>query len=620
MSLAGTLDTPYAGVLGTASSTASATTTEVPGKFDVALDGHGYLVDELADLQGFRNQHFSRESVPMLRAQADTAPTPAEQSINRESLWRRSQESWHHGSGQNYLDRSDSDSQRFRTSKGVNVWNKWTLSLLNDTTLARASANTNLRLTSAGSHMYAADGNSLLYTTDMTAFTTVTGTPGSACNWITTDGYTIYAAYATALYTTTRGAASAASFSTGYASNISVVGYVKGRLMVAAANSIWNITASGAVGAAPLLAHPNSDFTWVGFAEGPGFIYAAGYSGTRSLLYKITIQPDGTALTAPSVAGELPTGETIRTVRGYLGTLLVGTDLGFRLGTTDAAGNITFGSLITTTSPVLNFEPADRFVWYGLTNYDSTSTGLGRMDLSQFTQPLTPSYASDLMATGQGSVTSVSSFGTGRVFAVSGAGLFVQSATVVPSGVLSGGRITYGVADDKVAMYLDLRHQPLAGTVSAQLLANDTTSLSIGSSTVAGSVSSQYALSARQTRAEYFEVTVTLSRATTTVGPIVTRTTLRAYPAPSRSFQYTVPLILQSKIDTRDGAVHHYDVGAERDFLEDLVKTSRLITYQEGTRSFQVVVDDFKWVPIKPGKPGALFDGTFVVMMKEQLQ
>ena len=94
-----------------------------------------YMLDLAADLNGFRGQHFSRESQPVLRAQADTGSTPGEQSINREDLWRRAQESWHHGAGQVYLDRADSDSSRFLSSKGVNVWDKWALSLLHDTTL-----------------------------------------------------------------------------------------------------------------------------------------------------------------------------------------------------------------------------------------------------------------------------------------------------------------------------------------------------------------------------------------------------------------------------------------------------------------------------------------------------
>lgn len=53
-------------------------------------------------------------------------------------MWRRSQVSWHHGCGQNVADRKDSAPYRFDTSKGVNVWNKYQLTLLNETSLAQA--------------------------------------------------------------------------------------------------------------------------------------------------------------------------------------------------------------------------------------------------------------------------------------------------------------------------------------------------------------------------------------------------------------------------------------------------------------------------------------------------
>ena len=623
MSLAVRLDSPLHSALSGATSGSAATTTDVPGKYDVAIAGHGYMLDMEADLQGFRGEHFARSSVPILRAQADTADTPAEQSINRESAWRKSQESWHHGAGQVYFDRNDSDPYRFHTSKGVDVWSKWNVSLLNDTSRIRASANTNLRLTSAGTHMYLADGNSLLFTTDMAAFTAVTGTPASACNWVTSDGYNIYAAYGTAVYSAIRGGAAASSFSTGFPATVNIVGYLKGRLMVGAGPSLYNVVTSGAAPAA-LMTHANSDFTWVGFADGPGFIYAAGYSGSRSFIYKVTILPDASALNAPSVAGELPIGETVRSVKGYLGFLIVGTDRGFRLASPDSSGNLTFGQLIKTPSPVLNFEPADRFVWYGLSNYDGTSTGLGRMDLSVFTSTLTPAYASDLMVTGQGAVTSVSSSSGGlRVFAVSGLGFYLEdSAHLVASGQFTTGQITYGVADDKVAMYLDLRHKPLAGQVTVDMLANSLTSLTLGSSTDPNTTASRYALNAQQTRAETFELTVTLFRDTGVFGPTVTRTTLRAYPAPSRSFKYVVPLRLHNTVSDLNDVETPVDVEMERAFLEGLVASQELITYQEGSLAYSVVVEDCDWIPVKSSRSGRDygFEGTFVVTLKEQKQ
>lgn len=616
MSILAGFDTAFDAAFGSGASQS----TTVPGKWEVALNGHGYRVDHAQDLNGFRGTHFDRKSAPVLRNQADVGASPGENSINREDLWRRAQETWHLGAGQTYLDRANSDNARFSTSKGVNVWSMWQATLLPTTSNQRASANTNLRLTAAGTYTYLADGNSLLFTSDITAnpvvWTTVTGTPASSLLWLTSDGYTIYAAYAGGVYTTTRGAAAATLYNSLISS---VLGYVKGRVMAANLNSIYNIT-SGATPTA-LLTHANTDFTWVGFAEGPAHIFAAGYSGARSLIYKISIQPDGTALAAPSVAGELPTGESIAAIKGYAGVLLIGTNLGVRTASIDSTGNLSIGPLIATTSTVLNFEPTDRFVWYGLTNYDSASSGMGRLDLSKFTSPLVPAYASDLMATGQGAVLSISTNQSRKIFTVSGLGVFVEGTTLVPSGTLTSGRITYGIADDKVAMYLDLRTTPLVGTIDANLAYNGGTAGLIGSHNQAAQIRPSYPVPAGQPRGEFFELTLTLNRAVaTTTGPTLTRYTLRSYPAPNRSFTFTVPLILHNTVDDLNESPENYDVSAERAFLEDLCKTQALVTYQEGDQSYTVLLDDFIWIPIKQNNRLSNYEGTFVAQLKEVTQ
>ena len=415
------------------------------------------------------------------------------------------------------------------------------------------------------------------------------------------------------MYATTVGAATASAYNT---LPCTLLTYVKGRLMAANGPSIYNIT-SAAVPSA-LLTQANTDFQWVGFAEGPGFIFAAGFSGTRSLIYKIGLTTDGTALTAPIVAGELPTGETVRSVKGYLGFLLVGTDIGLRLASIDGSGNLTFGSLISTPAPVQNFEPADRFVWFGYSNYDGSSTGLGRVDLSVFTQPLTPAYASDVMATGQGAVVSISSTSNRRAFAVSGVGVFVENLTYVPSGTLNTGRITYGISDDKVAMFLDLRHAPLTGTVGASLQVGGGSSVTMGTSSAAGSTSNAYPLNAQQSRAEYFNLALTLTRdATTLLAPTVTRLTLRSYPAPSRSFRFTVPVLLHTRVRDLGGNDQYMNPQDERDFLEGLCRSQALFAYQEGNAGYTVLLDDVTWVPIKQTGDLGSFDGTLVLRLKE---
>src|SRR5439155_2376386 len=92
-------------------------------------------------------QAWTHESIPMLRALYDPNPTPSEASLNAQGLWRRAQDSWHEGAGQTFRDRDASGSAyRFRSSKGVDVWTRYQIGLLKDTSRIASSSNTNLSM------------------------------------------------------------------------------------------------------------------------------------------------------------------------------------------------------------------------------------------------------------------------------------------------------------------------------------------------------------------------------------------------------------------------------------------------------------------------------------------
>lgn len=605
MSLAVLLDAPYF--------TGASTSAEVPGRYDVSLAGRGYMID-----LDEKNPQFTRASIPLLRNQADTGGSPGEQSLSPEELWRRSASSWDHGAGQTYADREGSDPARFRSSKGMDVWERWALKLLPDTASKRTSANTNLALITAGTYLYLTDGTSLLYTQSLSGtptWTAVTGGPAPASSSLASNGFDVWTAHAASgVYKTTRGAATTASYATG---TVSLVGYVKGRLMAANANSLYNITAAGALPAA-LYTQPNTDFVWVGFAEGNTSIYAAGYSGDKSLIYRTAVKADGTALDIPVVAGELPDGEIVRSVQGYLGFLLVGTDKGVRFCSADTSGNLTIGSLTPTASAVNCFEGQEKYVWFGWTNYDTVSTGLGRMDLSTFIFPLTPAYASDLMATGQGAVLSVQTFTNLRVFAVSGVGVFAEGTTKVPSGTLSSGLITYGIPDTKVSVFLDIRLRSSAGTHGASVSADSAAFASVGTRTV----SSTDPFQVGQTSGETFEVRTELARSATdtTTGPIVTRVTLRSYPRPRRGEVFTVPLLLHEQMVDRTDSTIAINPANELATLLTLQASRALFTYQVGVASYTVLLDDSQFTYSHRTQDGKGWNGTLLVRLKALAQ
>lgn len=604
--------------------TGAGTSSEVPGIYPVGLAGRGYMID-------LKSNQYKRKSIPILRSQADISNLPGEGTINPEDLWRRSQESWHAGAGQTYLDRITgaspytrqySESSRFRTSKGVDVWTKWQLSLLPDTVQSRSSANSNLYLVNAGTRLYLTDGQSTYYTTDVTAgsvtWTAVTGTPAQTAQGIASDGFNVWISYAGAngVYSTNTGSGAASAYVTAAASG--PIGYVKGRLMLANANVLYNIIAGGAL-PTPLLTHPNTGFTWVGFAEGPGQIYAAGFAGDKSLIYRTAIKPDGTALDVPVVAGELPDGEIIRSIQGYLGYVVVGTDLGVRFATVDGQGNLQFGQLIAA-GVCKCFEPQDRFVWFGWKNFDTVSTGLGRLDLSLFTAPLTPAYASDLMVTGQGDVLSAATVFHGasalnrRVFTVSGLGVYTQSDNKVASGTVDSGFMTYGIPDIKIGMYADVRTEALpSGTSIEILLSIDSgTFTSLGSSGIAGITG--LTSPAGQIQGRRFELRVKLT-GTTTFSPTIVRSTFRSYPAPNRGHQWVIPLLFYENLDI--GAQRSLSPRDELNFIDSLIQDRRLVTYQEGLENHVVFVEDYEFTPYNPTLDGTFWNGTCVISIKE---
>lgn len=598
------------------------TSSEVPGKYPIGINGTGYFLDE----QAFAELE-ARATIPVLRTQADQSNVPGLQSLNPEDLWRRDVESWHHGAGQAALDRENteqsSDPARFRSSKGVDVWTKWQLSLLPATQQALSSANTNLRLAATDSRLYVTDGTALKYTSSVTAgppasWTSVTSYSATAASSIASDGFKVYTANGSdGCYRTDTSTGAATKFVTTAVATDAVMGVAKARLMLGTSNSLYNITDLAGPAALPtaLFTHQNTAWKWVGFAEGPNSIYAAGYAGDKSYIYRTGIKQDATGLDAPVVAGELPDGEVVRSIQGYLGFLLVGTDKGVRLAALDSAGNLQFGRLVSTSSSVLCFEPQDRFVWFGWTNYDATSTGLGRIDLSVFTEPLVPAYASDLMVTAQATVQSVVTFGTVRVFTVSGSGVWTESTSKVSSGTLDSGVLSYGLVDDKIATFVDVRHLtvPAGASIDVSLATDGDSFTDLGSDVNTTTLTT---FNANEARGETFELRLTLARATdTTTGPTVKRETLRSFPSVRRSQQFLVPILLAEQHAGAGGGsdVYLQNVAVARQELFDLALSPQILVYQEGFESWSVLCKDVTWRPTHLGSTG--WNGTVVLKL-----
>lgn len=597
--------------------TGTGATQLVPYVFPVAVNGRAYPLD-------MKSGQFSRQFDARVRDSVDQSTEPGEAAINPQGLWRRSQSSWHYGAGQEYSDTADAEAYRFYESKGVDVWTRGQLSLLRDTSIAYSSANTNLYMATADSRIYGTDGQNVKFTTDWSTFTTVTGTAASNLYSITSDGYNVFYSYANGdIDQTNAGVTTSSAYITGIEAG--TLRYVRGRLMVAGQGAdkhkIWNITTapgSNANNPGALYTHPNTNFTWEGFAGGQNHIYCAGHAGNKSLIYKTQIKADGTALDIPTVAGELPFGEIVTTLDAYLGYILIGLENGLRFCSADGDGNLIIGPLIRTGTSVQSFAPIGQYVYFGWTNYDSTSTGLGRLDISRQVVTNQPAYASDLMATGQGTVLDVHEFNGDPVFTVSGLGAYrPHSTNLVASGTLDSGIYRWGVPDAKFIPKWDMRTEPLNGTVSLAVASDSGSFEAVGTQSTQGSLDSTF--DGFETKVYEASAQLTLTRSSTdaTVGPVITRWMGRAYAAPLRSQIFSVPLLLHHRINIRDRE-YYFDVDDELSRLRDLVENPRVVTYQENTDTYSVVVEDVRWIPLDSAHSHNEWDwdGTCVVIMR----
>lgn len=641
--------------------TGSSVSAEVPWSWDVSLDGYNFAVDwHHVDYVGLREGSYTVTSVPVVRTQADTSSEPGEQSLNPEGPWRRAAESWHSGAGQTWQDRKESDPFRFNTSKGINPWTLYELSLLNDTAVSAASSASNQYLAVAGSSLYRTDTTTVYSTADgnswaqvpvdatvtpnaisakssvptlapaiptatanatvqvnpVTAFARVpragvsaTALPAASISAIATDGTDVYVGYGTGgIYT------GSTTISQWVTNTVDLVRFCNGRVICADGPNLYNPTQAGVL-PAPLAVNVPASWTWTDAVSGATFIYASGYAGTQSAIYSIGLKSDGSVLDAPQVAATMLPGEKVNGLVNYQGFIVALLDQGVRFAQADASsGALTFGALIPTSSAVLCGSTWDRFIWYGLTNYDTVSTGLGRLDPRTFTSDLTPAYASDLMVTGQGAVTSTCVFNGKHYLAVSGLGVYRETSTPVTTGTVTSGRITYDLPDAKNALFIDLLHQPLTGSIEIDLAVEDATPVVIGVSNQQGTVSSGE-LGCGQRAGRWFTHTATL-KSSGGVSPVLSRVTLHVWAAPHRTRSINVPLLFNESIEV-GGTEKLFDCAEAEAKINALLEEGRYVNFQSGEINTRVFVFDTNFIRTKMTSDKTGHEGTFVVMLRE---
>ena len=320
-------------------------------------------------------------------------------------------------------------------------------------------------------------------------------------------------------------------------------------------------------------------------------------------------------------------------VKSYLNFIFVGTNRGIRMTqtlsvydpTATATGDLKSGPLIPNilqpvTLPVTAIVGDGRYVWFAWNNYDSSSTGLGKLDLSTYIKgdPLAPAYASDLMVTGQGVINSLDwdPFDNVPLMAINGLGIYAPYASneggnasvyqYVPNGTINSGIFSYGIPDKKIPVFFDygaIAPASSGTSVSAFVDIDPKDEDAAGEQPIpsypqnGNTDLSEFPVPSYQ--AEQFAVSVQLSsNYNNTQTPILHRWTLKAWPAAVSGTEISVVAQLFS-VAVVDGMETYVDPYDTYSWLEARRRSQEILTYQEGPLTVQCVVDSLDWLPHK---------------------
>ena len=596
--------------------------------YDVAIGGLPFLY-AINDARP-----YIRQTAPFRKEQFDNQTEPGEQSLT--GWWIRSQMSFHSGSGINFYDPATTDEvghYRFAASRNLDVWTKGQVTLLKETanmtnvtsgiykiiSVIDGSTNKILGWTPANTTInnYTASGTAVTYTHAVTAGL------DTATLAIATDGTNLFIADNDHIYTgpiSTPTAGYSEYYNTG--SEKVVLAWVKQRLVACIGVSVYELTnAKGTSHSLPTAAytHPNADWTWTSISESGSAIYAAGYAGGNSAIYKFTLSTAGVmpTLTSGVIAAQLPIGEIVNKIEYYLGYLMIGTNKGVRAAQiSETDGSISYGPLIIEESNgVYDFAFRDKFVW--ATGSVDGYAGLYRIDLSNELSPLRFAYATDAYLEGvTGYATSVDFVGnTNQIaFTTSGSnGIAIQSATVLAtSGYLTTGYIRYGTLEPKNFKRLLGRGDFTYGSITLETVDKD--GIEYDHISYDSSISPiEVATSQPESAQEYVAYKFIMYRDATTssLGPIFKGYQAKATIATPRQRVMKFPVYCFDVETDRYNVQVGYEGRAQTRLLtlEELEENGDVLIWQDLTtgEQRQVVIEQISFTRMTP--PDKRFDG-----------
>lgn len=615
------------------------------GLYGLQDDAYDYALAGMPFLSATQDSRPYTERMAEIRKQQfDNFAEPGEQSL--QGWWLRSQSTFTGGAGILYQD-PDTDNQfnfRFADSLGIDSWTAGELSLLRQSVLGTATVKTPLIArgfvdTTGVDSYWLVRSDELRKVTDA-ADTAVIGITGNAISDITSSGKRYFIARTTGVWSGVDAAAPAQLY-TDVLNATAIIEFLKGRLVFAHNNNVYQLVTSAAAIAIPagalVYTHEDTAWTWKSITDGPTAIYAAGDSGTTSEIHKFSPTLSATGVPELAWAGvtaTMPAGEIINTIYQYVGSFVgIATNKGFRIGDIDNNGDISYGPLL--------FEPAggcnaitgfDRFMFVGSTNAHDGSSGLFRVDLGssvqeQTTRAVRYAYARDIYLSGQNAaITSVTMFGKSdrKVYTITGAGAAREQATeLLPIGTLDTGRIRFNTEEPKLYKFFSIRTpSPLLGDLSVTVLTEGGGTIPyITYGPTLSSGIKDVAIGQPSGPQNWMKFRFTLERGSvTSTGGVMNGWQVKALPGSIRQRMISQIFQLFDEETDKTGQRIGYD-GYARQRFEDFKAVARagdVILYQELAEGLvtSVVIDDWEFRQSAPPGPnrGALGGYLTVVM------
>lgn len=597
----------------------------------ITVDGRSYLVDTSRNTP--LQERFRRSSVQLLNSQQNI--DKGESALTTPEVWRRTYKSWHHGAGQRFADREDSDMHRFDTCKGVNVWERWQVSLLHRTERTSTSPAAD-GLMANGHTVHLRDDRHYVLITDGKISTTHMLAVSSV---IATDGYSVYAYgidQKIRILTfqnngTTITVTEYVTPETGLAESVTLLVFANYKLLACTSQGhVWDIT--GKIGAvsqplpsAPAYSSPILNQRWVSGCAGKTAIYLMSDTGDKAAIHAFDIvRQSGTGavdtLIYSGVVAQLPDGELGYALYSYLGYIGIGTSKGFRFAAVNENTKaVTYGPIIETPQPVRCFEGQDRFLYFGMSGVEGES-GIGRADLSQFVADLQPAYAPDLMTTGgraSDTVLYINTMADGKMMFGGSGGMFYEQDEYVEEGYLLMSGWTFNVVDQKTGLYVTVQTSTQEGG-SGRLDAfynEQKNPVYLGSPIEPGVSEHRFDLSGRAFSSVALQITMGPDP-TALKTPALYSTELRATYIRGAASEWQVPCILHDEYEQDNGTVQGRDVIADFNHLIHLVQTGRQFLYIEEGNQWWVYATDFIWSPQERSVISG-WQGVFTIYFRE---